>query len=91
MSSKIAFKTKDLPDWSYRAAVYRLIPPILTDDGYSNFVVVSASRDSSFSDVLVLPSDEEGNVANYLLIVGSHCGLTDHKAVLAKSGYALLD
>jgi hypothetical protein len=87
-----ATELRKLTKWNGDARLFRLQPPITTEDGESEFVVVSASiAPYSGSETYIFAANDKGEVLNWGELDGSFRGGLDHERALESAGYAITE
>jgi hypothetical protein len=72
-----------------RAALYKVVPPVLDREGKeTSYVWVSTSYMSGV-ETYAFPADESGEPIDMLELSGSEQGTADHEQVLCNMGYTL--
>lgn len=74
--------------WTGNARLYRCEPPMPTEDGPTEYVVVSATVAwMSGPETYIFAADKDGNITNWCELPGSFRGGLDHDEALRGAGY----
>jgi hypothetical protein len=91
MVEKVAVEVKVLQTGNIDQRLYKLIPPY----GSHEYVIVSASRLSRISvyvpdETYIFPSNESGEIVEYIELNGSYRGGLSHSQALEGAGYIIV-
>lgn len=87
---KTATYVKTLEGFVGAASLYRLDPPIETEEGPLTFVIVSAVADAFVHETFIFPATSVGEIVNWGELDGSYTGGTSHERALNRAGYGVV-